>query len=44
MKAESPYDSNPAKQIAFQLKGYIPFIYGLSIHEGVAYRWNTQIN
>ncbi len=44
MKLESPYASNLAKQIAFQIKGYIPFIYGSSIHEGVAYRWNTQIN
>jgi glucose/mannose-6-phosphate isomerase len=44
MMAEIPYDSNLAKQIASQLKGYIPFIYGSSIHEGVSYRWNTQIN
>jgi glucose/mannose-6-phosphate isomerase len=44
MASHSPYDSNLAKQIASQLKGYIPFIYGSSIHEGVAYRWNTQIN
>lgn len=44
MNIESPYDRNMAKQIASQLRGYIPLIYGSSIHEGVAYRWNTQIN
>jgi glucose/mannose-6-phosphate isomerase len=39
-----PAERNTAKQIASQLKGFIPFVYGSSLHEGVAYRWNTQLN
>jgi len=41
---ESPLESNPSKRLADVVKGYIPVIYGSSIHEGVAYRYSTQFN
>jgi len=48
MRAElgpgSPIASNPAKRLADAVKGYIPLVYGSSIHEGVAYRYSTQFN
>lgn len=44
MRPENPLKSNPAKRLAEELRGYIPFIYGSHIHEAVAYRWNTQLN
>jgi glucose/mannose-6-phosphate isomerase len=44
MRPETPQWSNPAKRLAVELHGYIPLVYGSSIHEAVAYRWNTQLN
>jgi glucose/mannose-6-phosphate isomerase len=44
MRPETPQWSNPAKKLANELQGFIPFIYGSRIHEAVAYRWNTQLN
>jgi len=44
LSPETSYEKNKAKQIAQQLKGYIPFVYGSSIQESVAYRLNTQLN
>jgi len=43
-RLETLQGSNPAKRLATELYGYIPFIYGSRIHEAVAYRWNTQLN
>lgn len=36
--------SNPAKQLAQRLYGYLPVIYGAGITAEVAHRWKTQIN
>ena len=44
MRPETPQWSNPAKKLASELQGFIPFVYGSRIHEAVAYRWNTQLN
>ena len=44
MKPETSQWSNPAKRLAAELRDYIPFVYGGSAHEAVAYRWNTQLN
>ena len=41
---EAPTDSNPGKALAYKIRGYIPFVYGSSLYEGVAYRCNTQLN
>ncbi len=41
---ESPIALNPAKRLADRVKGYIPLVYGSSIHEAVAYRYSTQFN
>jgi glucose/mannose-6-phosphate isomerase len=35
---------NPSKRLALEVRDYIPLIYGSSIHEAVAYRYNTQFN
>jgi glucose/mannose-6-phosphate isomerase len=40
-----PAESNPAKQLAAQLRGRIPVIYGSESYRGVvALRWKGQIN
>jgi glucose/mannose-6-phosphate isomerase len=36
--------NNPSKHLALEVRDYIPLIYGSSIHEAVAYRYNTQFN
>ncbi|UCE37395.1 MAG: bifunctional phosphoglucose/phosphomannose isomerase [Thermoplasmata archaeon] len=41
---ENPTDKNPAKQIAQQLQGETPIIYGLAIFNAIARRWQTQLN
>lgn len=42
---ESPEESNRAKQLARELHGYVPVIYGSAgLTEPVARRWKTQIN
>lgn len=41
---ERPTEANTAKQIALELNGRIPLIYGGGIFRGVARRWKTQIN
>lgn len=42
---EVPAASNPAKQLALELKGRLPLIYGSCGWKGTAaYRWKTQIN
>lgn len=41
---DAPTDSNPGKRLAESIKGYIPYIYGSSLLEGVAYRYSTQVN
>ena len=35
---------NPAKKLAMELEGYVPFVYGPKLYEGVAYRLGTQLN
>jgi glucose/mannose-6-phosphate isomerase len=44
MGPESPTDSNPGKALAESIMGYTPYVYGSSLHEGVAYRYSTQFN
>ncbi|TRO54267.1 bifunctional phosphoglucose/phosphomannose isomerase [Candidatus Bathyarchaeota archaeon] len=44
MQPATPTAFNPAKRLAENLKGYIPFVYGGPIHETVAYRYTTQFN
>ena len=44
IEADRPTEANHAKQIASELNGKIPLIYGGSIFRGVARRWKTQIN
>jgi len=44
MKPETPAGSNPGKELAMRIKGYTPYVYGGSLHEGVAYRYQTQFN
>ncbi len=41
---EIPTVENKAKQIALQLQGENPIIYGLAIFNAVARRWQTQLN
>ncbi len=41
---KSPVKSNPAKQVAQRLYGYLPVIYGAGIAAEAAHRWKTQIN
>lgn len=40
----NPIKSNPAKQIAQELLGETPIIYGLAIFNAIARRWQTQLN
>ncbi len=44
MSPDAPTDSNPGKSLAENIMGYTPHFYGSSLHEGVAYRFSTQIN
>jgi glucose/mannose-6-phosphate isomerase len=43
--AETPFEQNPAKQIAAELYGGVGILYGLGSWQGlVAHRWKGQIN
>lgn len=44
IKSTMPIEQNPAKQIAAILSRGIPFIYGHSYLNVIAYRWKTQLN
>jgi len=44
MTADVPTDVNLGKSLAMRIKGYIPFVYGSRLYEGVAYRYSTQFN
>ncbi|MBM3291530.1 bifunctional phosphoglucose/phosphomannose isomerase [Candidatus Bathyarchaeota archaeon] len=44
LQPETPLKDNISKLLALELRDYIPLIYGSSIHEAVAYRFNTQFN
>jgi glucose/mannose-6-phosphate isomerase len=44
LSSKTPTDSNPAKKLALDVKGTIPFIYGSPLLEGVCYRLSTQLN
>lgn len=35
---------NPAKKLAFNIKGKIPVVYGFRQYSSVAFRWKTQFN
>ncbi len=39
-----PLSQNPAKQLANELYGHLPVIYGAGIVSEVAHRWKTQLN
>jgi glucose/mannose-6-phosphate isomerase len=39
-----PAESNPAKQLAQELHGKLPVIYGAGVLTEVAHRWKTQLN
>ncbi|MFQ3668977.1 MAG: SIS domain-containing protein, partial [Fimbriimonadaceae bacterium] len=42
---ETPFDANPAKQLAAALKGSVSVLYGLGSYQAVvANRWKGQIN
>jgi glucose/mannose-6-phosphate isomerase len=41
---EIPLENNMAKQMALNLQGEIPIIYGEGIFNSIARRWQTQIN
>ncbi|MEE9151352.1 MAG: bifunctional phosphoglucose/phosphomannose isomerase [Thermoplasmata archaeon] len=41
---ESRIENNPAKQVALQLYGETPIVYGLAIFNAIARRWQTQLN
>ncbi len=41
---EVPTESNPAKQLAHQLLGAVPMIWGSEVTTAVARRWKTQLN
>ena len=41
---ETPVAHNPAKQLAHDLLGRLPVVYGGGIFGGVARRWKTQLN
>ena len=41
---EKPTDENPAKRLALELRGLVPFVYGPRLFEAVAYRIRTQLN
>ena len=40
----NPAKDNPAKQLALELEGSIPLVYGGGLFSGVARRWKTQLN
>ena len=44
MVLKVPADENPAKRLALNLRGKIPFVHGPPQFEGVAYRLRTQLN
>lgn len=44
IEPDRPTEANPAKQIASELYGKIPLIYGGGFLRGMARRWKTQIN
>jgi len=44
LEAIRPAKDNQAKQIALELYGRLPLIYGGGIFDGVARRWKTQFN
>jgi glucose/mannose-6-phosphate isomerase len=44
MEPGTPTDSNPGKALAENIMGYTPYVYGGSLHMGVAYRYSTQFN
>ena len=44
LSPESATGANPAKQLALELVGRLPVIYGAGIFGGVARRWKTQLN
>ncbi len=44
MNQESSSEVNLGKQLAGEIKGYIPFIYASRLFESVAYRYSTQFN
>jgi len=44
MNPDTPSAVNLAKQIASEIKGYVPFIYAPRLLESVAYRYSTQFN
>ncbi|MFP3951060.1 MAG: bifunctional phosphoglucose/phosphomannose isomerase [Candidatus Bathyarchaeia archaeon] len=41
---ETPARDNPAKQLAMEIRGYIPIFYGSRLLRSVAYRYRTQFN
>ena len=44
MRQEVSSEVNIGKQLAAELKGYVPFIYAPRLFENVAYRYSTQFN
>jgi glucose/mannose-6-phosphate isomerase len=40
----TPHASNPAKQLATKLRGYLVIIYGAEILSEIAQRWKAQLN
>ena len=44
IEPDRPAESNTAKQIALELHGKVPLIYGGGIFRGMARRWKTQFN
>ena len=44
MAVESTSDTNPAKELANSIFGYIPLIYGGPLYKSVVYRYTTQLN
>lgn len=44
LRPEVPTQQNPAKQLALQLHGHVPLIWGSEVSSAVARRWKTQIN
>ena len=44
MNPKVSLDTNISKQLAMELKGYIPFVYAPRLFTSVAYRYSTQFN
>ena len=44
IEPDRPTESNTAKQIALELHGKVPLIYGGGFFRGMARRWKTQFN